>query len=227
MKLYNWDLAGFENAYSKYYYMPHLSSCDEDGHDEDGHFHDTMHECGRASCICAFEDEHITYSRLFFEGDSIFKTRAENIISSLNIPIGSKILVIGCAFGYLLEELANRRMNVWGCDTSPYIHLNTDTESTYPIYNVDVTSVGFVNEIREQTGIQYFDYAITEDVLTSYDEYGDIFSNIQSVLNPNKSLKNIIHIVDTNCGLPFVGKSLSDWNLTNDSYTWLDGNGKL
>lgn len=226
MKLYTWDLAGFENAYSKYYYMPHLSNC-VDGVDEDGHFHATMGECGRASCVCAFEDEHITYSRLFFEGDDIFKLRAENIISNLNIPIGSKILIIGCAFGYLLEELANRRMNVWGCDNSPYIHLNTDTESTYPIYNLDVTSNTFINDIRENIGIQYFDYIITEDLLTSYDEYTTIFSNIEGLLNPNKSLKNIINLVETNCGLPFIGQSLGVWRLTNDNYTWLDSNGKL
>jgi hypothetical protein len=225
MKLYTWDLNGFENAYSKYYYMPHLNSC-VDGVDDDGHFHATMGECGRASCICAFEDEHITYSRLFFEGDDIFKIRAENIVAGLNMPIGSKVLVIGCAFGYLMEELGNKRMNVWGCDTSPYIHLNTDTESTYPIYNVDVTSETFVQEIREQTGIQYFDYIITEDVLTSYDYYNDIFSNVESVLNVNKSLKNIIHIVDTKCGSPFIGQSLVEWNTVNENHSWLDGNGK-
>lgn len=226
MKLYNWDLAGFENAYSKYYYMPHLSDC-EDGVDGDGHFHDTMHECGRASCVCAFEDEHITYSRLFFEGDKIFSIRAENIINGINISVGSKILVIGCAFGYLLEELANKRMNVWGCDNSPYIHFNTDTESTYPIYNLDVTSNTFINDVREQMGMQYFDYIITEDLLTSYDEYTDIFSNIQGLLNPNKSLKNIINLVETNCGLPFVGKSIEDWRLVNDNYSWVDSNGKI
>jgi len=207
--------------------MPHLNECDSDGIDGEGHFHATLGECGRASCVCAFEDEHITYSRLFFEGDSIFKTRADNVVNILNIPNGSKILVVGCAFGYLMEELANKRMNVWGCDTSDYIHLNTDTEATYPIHNVDVTSANFLNEIREQTGIQYFDYIITEDVLTSYDEYTTIFSNIESILNPNKSLKNIIHIVDTKCGLPFIGKSLNEWNLINDSYTWLDGDAKL
>ncbi len=71
MKIYNWDLAGFEKAYSKYYYMPHLSNC-VDGVDEEGHFHDTQQECGRASCVCAFQDENITYSKLFFEQDSIF-----------------------------------------------------------------------------------------------------------------------------------------------------------
>jgi len=63
-------------------------------------------------------------------------------------------------------------------------------------------------------------------VLTSYDYYSDIFSNIESVLNVNKSLKNIIHIVDTKCGSPFIGQSLVEWNTVNENHSWLDGNGK-
>ena len=225
MKLYTWDLAGFELTYKKYYYMPHLSNCDETGHDEDGHFHDTLHECGKASCICAFEDEMITYSRLFFEDDPIFENRATKIIEKLNIPAGSSIFVVGCAFGYLMESLSDRRMNVFGCDNSPYIHFNTDTESSYPIHNIDVEDSNFTNLVRESTGMMYFDYVISEDMLTSYDSYDTIFTNLQSILKPTKPLTNILHLVETRCKEPFVVKSINDWKLVNTNHTWLDSDG--
>jgi len=228
MKLFNWDLAGFEFAYSKYYYMPHLSDC-VDGVDEDGHFHDTLHECGRASCICAFEDELITYSKLFFENDPMFKVRAEKIINKLNITPGSSIFVAGCGFGFLMEALSDKRMNVAGCDNSPYIQFNNDTESQFPIHNIDILDSNFTNLIREATGIMYFDYVICEDVLTSYDDtensYTTIFNNLQSILKPNKPLTNIVNIVDTKCGAPFVSKNLNEWTQVNNNYTWLDANG--
>jgi hypothetical protein len=221
MKIYNWDLQGFENAYSRYYYMPHLNSC-VDGVDEHGHFHSTLGECGKASCVCAFEDEIITYSRLFFEGDTIFQTRAENVINQLNIPIGSSIFVAGCGFGYLMEALSEKRMNVSGCDNSPYIHFNTETESTFPIHNVDVEDVNFVNLIREATGIMYFDYIITEDILTSYNSYDVIFNNLEGILKVNKPKTNIINIVDTNCSEPFTTKTIEEWQSVNQNYTWLN-----
>jgi hypothetical protein len=214
MKIYNWDLEGFENAYSKYYYMPHLSNC-EDGVDEHGHFHDTQHECGRASCVCAFEDEMITYSRLFFEQDPIFRNRAKNLIEELNIQAGSKIFVGGCGFGYLMEALADKRMNVWGCDNSSYIQLNIDTESSYPIHNIDLLDLDFIEKIRQETGVYYFE-----------ESYSLFFSNLEGILNPNKQKKNIVHIVDVNCGSMFVQKSIQDWNIVNSDHTWLNHEAK-
>lgn len=224
MKLYTWDLAGFENTYNRYYYMPHLNDC-VDGIDGDGHFHATLGECGKASCICAFEDEMITYSRLFFENDPVFENRSNKIIQKLNIPAGSSIFVAGCAFGYLMEALSDKRMNVFGCDNSPYIHFNTETESSYPVHNIDVEDSNFTNLVREATGMMYFDYVISEDMLTSYDSYGTIFTNFQSILKPTKPLNNIVHIVETRCNEPFIKKSINDWKLVNENHTWLDSDG--
>lgn len=229
MKLHTWDLDGFEMAYSKYYYMPHLNSCDADGIDEHGHQHTTLGECGKASCICAFEDEIITYSKLFFENDPTFKLRAESAINKLNMKPGSSIFVAGCAFGFILEALADKKMNVWGCDNSPYIHFNTETESIFNIQNIDITSNTFKDDVLNEIGVQYFDYVITEDVLTSYDNNGtqtidDILQNMVSILKPGKPLQNIIHFVDTNCGVPFLTQSLDDWKNINNNHTWLEAN---
>lgn len=229
MKLFTWDLDGFEMAYSKYYYMSHLNSCDDDGIDEHGHQHTTLGECGKASCICAFEDEIITYSKLFFEDDPTFNIRAENIINKLNIKMGSSIFVAGCAFGFLLEAFADKKMNVWGCDNSGYIHFNTETESIFTIHNIDITSNNFNNDVLSQLGVQYFDYVITEDVLTSYDNNSEpslniILQNMESILKPDKPLSNIIHLVETRCVTPFLSQPLYEWKQINTNHTWLDGN---
>lgn len=230
MKLFNWDLAGFETAYSKYYYMPHLSHC-EDGVDDDGHFHDTLHECGRASCICAFEDELITYSRLFFKEDLMFKDRVDGIIAKLNPKAGSTFFIMGAAFGYLMNELSAKKMNVWGCDNSPYIHFNTDTEADFVIHNINVLSSTFATDVETATGVSKFDYVITEDLLTSYDNDGtetidEILFNAQSILKAGKPLENIINIVTPNCASPFTTKTLVEWKNVNSNMTWLNDRGK-
>lgn len=226
MKVYNWDLNGFETAYNKYYYMESLNNCDGDGHDEDGHFHDTLRECGKASCICAFEDELITYSRLFFESNPIFKHRADNIIKLLNLPIGSTVLVAGCAFGHLLEELSERKMYPYGFDNSEYIQFNIDTEAKFPIHNIDILDTNFVNLIRESTGVMYFDCIITEDLLPTYNNvdnsYNKIFTNLELLLKPNKPLTNIIHIIDENSGHPLIEMNLDLWKEFNPTHRWLN-----
>ena len=232
MKRFEWNLDGFEFAYSKYYYMPHLNSCDDTGHDEEGHFHGTLGECGKASCVCAFEDEIITYSRLFFENDTIFRQRAENLINGLGIKPGSSVFVAGCGFGYLLNALAEKRINVWGCDNSYYIHFNTDTEADYPIHNIDVLSSTFSEDVVSATGIEKFDYVITEDLMTSYDNDGDeqswniIMQNMESILKSGKPLTNVIHIVEQNCPNPFTTKTLAEWKEVNTNHTWLETHGK-
>ncbi len=128
-----------------------------------------------------------------------------------------------------METLADKRMNVWGCDNSPYIQLNIDTEASYPIHNIDLLDSNFIELIRQETGVYYFDYVITEDVLTSYSEesYPTFFTNLEGILHPNKSKKNIIHIVDTNCGSMFTQKSLEEWNLVNEKHTWLNHEAKI
>lgn len=229
MKLFNWDLEGFEKAYNKYYYMPHLNDC-EDGVDGDGHFHDTLHECGRASCICAFEDEMITYSRLFFKEDTIFSIKTQKIIDKLNPKAGSTFFVMGAAFGYLMNELSAKKMNVWGCDNSSYIHLNTDTEADFVIHNINVLSSTFTTDVESATGVSKFDYVITEDLLTSYDNDGtetidEILFNAQSILKAGKPLENIINIVTPNCPSPFYTKTMQEWKQINQNMTWLDDHG--
>lgn len=224
MKLYEWDENGFKTAYQKYYYTVSRAP-------ENAVALATLKSCGKARCICAYVDELLTYSRAFFENDKTFSIRAENLITQFNIPIGSTILVVGCAFGFLLEELSKKGMNVVGIDNSHYIQTKKNKEAIFPIRNVDVTSNNFKTEIKRFTKIEEYDYIITEDMISSYDNqggtYNKIFTNLESVLDPISPKSNIIHIVELNVGSSFVSKTMDEWRLVNRNHTWVDGMGKL
>jgi 2-polyprenyl-3-methyl-5-hydroxy-6-metoxy-1,4-benzoquinol methylase len=208
MLLYTWDKAGFEKAYWRQYYR--------------------QRGCGAArahNCRCAEVD--ITYSRLFFEDDQLFNVRAQNIVTNCNIPEGSDIFVGGCALGFLMEALKTLGMNVWGCDSSRYIHTIKNKEKVkFAIHDVSLTEAQFVTKTRNATGAMWFDYVITEDVLTSHDSYTGIFNNIEGILNPSVPKSNIIHLVDTNALPPFEQKTLEEWRTLNANHTWLNGLGE-
>lgn len=209
MQIYEWDKPGFETAYLKHYYK--LKGC--------GAIH-------RKSCACT--DSTISYGRIFFQDDNIFKLRAENLISKLNLQSGSDVLVIGCALGYLMEELKNKGMNVWGCDNSQYIQTTKNRpgeDVQFPIHNIDVLDSNFVSKITRATGASWFDVVITEDVLTSHDEYATILNHCETMLNPDSPKTNIVHIVDTTTSAPFINKTVEEWKSINTNHTWLNSFG--
>jgi 2-polyprenyl-3-methyl-5-hydroxy-6-metoxy-1,4-benzoquinol methylase len=204
MQIYSWDKVGFESAYWKQYYK--------------------QKGCGAArahNCQCSEID--ITYSRLFFEDDKLFKVRAENIVNKLQLQESTDIFVVGCALGFLMEELRNMGMNVWGCDNSHFIHtIKNKEKARTPIHNISILDADFTNKVRNATGAMWFDVIITEDLLTSHDSYTEIFNNCESILNPNKTKTNIVHLVDTNTKTPFMSKPLNKWKELNTNYTWLN-----
>lgn len=211
MQIYTWDQSGYTKAYSRYYYK--LRGC--------GARH-------RRSCICT--DSTISYGRLFFEDNIFFKQRAENIVNRFDIKTGSKIFVVGCAFGYLMEELSKLGMKVWGCDNSQYIQINKNKpaeKNQFDIHNISVLDNNFVLQVKKSTGIDSFDYIITEDVLTSHDEYSQIINNCKSLLTTGLPENRVIHLVDIGAGSPFVSKTYEQWKSINPNQSWVDGFGKV
>lgn len=208
MQIFQWDRNGFEQTYSKSYYR--------------------ARGCGAVKArACGCTDYQISYSRQFFEDDQLFKVRAENIINYLQLPIGSDIFVVGCALGLLMEELKLLGMNVWGCDSSQYIHtIKNKEKAKFPIHNIDVTTPNFVSLVGSKTGATWFNVVITEDLLSSHTSYNQILDNCEGILEPGASLSKIVHIVDTNVTVPFTVKSEAQWVSTRDTHTWLDVIGK-
>lgn len=84
-----------------------------------------------------------------------------------------KILVAGCGYGYLLDELtALGYTDVWGCDASAYAI--TKAQEVLPpalaarVIQADITVRSQVNALRSAAGLsgnQRFAAVITEDVL--------------------------------------------------------------
>jgi len=210
LQIYTWDKAGYSNAYSRYYYK--LKGC--------GARH-------RRTCICT--DSSITYCRTFFEDNLFFKDRAQNIVVKLNIIPGKKVFVVGCGFGFLMEELGKMGVKVWGCDNSQYIQSNKNKpseKSDYDIFNISALDNNFANDVKKVSGITSFDYVITEDVLTSHNEYTTILNNCESLLTPGLPSSNVIHLVDLTTNTPFIRKTYTEWKNINPNHTWLDAFGK-
>lgn len=206
-QIYTWDRQGFEASYWRYYYK--------------------IRGCGastKSNCRCS--DSYVTYSRKFFDNNDLFKERAEKVIQKLGLPQGSKVLVVGCALGYLMEELQKLKMIPYGFDSSSYIRGTKNQEKVkFDIPDIDVLSNTFKNEINRAFGTTEFDCVITEDVLPSHNTFDKIFSNCESVLKVGLPKTRIVHIVQTEAISPFTSKTHNEWKQINPSHTWLNQNG--
>lgn len=83
-----------------------------------------------------------------------------------------KMLVAGCGFGYLVDELVSRGWDAWGCDASTYA-INRGKELLPAIANRllvgDILVRNSLAAVRTSAGLsgnQRFAVTVTEDVLT-------------------------------------------------------------
>lgn len=97
----------------------------------------------------------------------------QKLDARIGASLGSKFLVAGCGFGFMLPkmvELGATFANVWGCDTSPYIHANKATQApagyASRILNIDILAgpTAFRNDIGGNGKVAW---VISEYVLTS------------------------------------------------------------
>lgn len=206
-QIYNWNVQGFRDTYEKYYYK--------------------SRECRAKlmrSCACTGRME--TYSRNFFTSMKLFEMRATHIVQHFNLSPGSRVLVAGCAFGFLMEELQKLGMVPYGFDNSAYIQQLAKTPKNpmkvqFPIHNINIASTSFTQEIQQATGHSTFDCVVTEDVLPSFNNFTQIITNCNTV-----SL-NVFHIIDLDCGEVFTKKLATEWILVNPSHTWATHEGEV
>ena len=206
-QIYTWDKTGFEAAYWKYFYK--------------------LRGCGASRAHnCKCNDTYITYSRNFFETNEMFRERATKLVNHISLPQGSKVLVVGAALGYLVEELQKLGMEPYGIDNSQYIKSIKNKEKVkFDIDDVSIISNSFMTEMTREVGITQFDCVITEDVLPSHDSWTKIFQNCEAVLKTGLNKSNIVHIVQVDSGAGFTSKTLQQWKALNTNHTWLDQNG--
>ena len=156
----------------------------------------------------------------------MFKERAEKVISATSLPAGSSVLVVGCALGYLMEELLKLKMVPYGFDNSTYIRGAKNQEKVkFDIADIDILDVNIKTKVNRAFRIDQFDCVITEDVLPSHDSFNTIFANCESLLKPNLPKSRIVHIVQTDAAAPFTSYSLAGWKQLNANHTWLNQNG--
>lgn len=204
-QIYNWNAQGFRDSYEKYVYK--------------------QKGCGAKhvrSCVC--NGKLATYTRQYFTSMKLFEVRAQRILQHFELAKGSRILVAGCALGFLMEELQKLGMVVYGFDSSNYIQqLVKDPKNPekvkFPIYDIDLASINFVQEIQNATGHTTFDCIITEDVLPSFNNFTQIINNCDAVS------QNVFHIVDLDCGEVFTNKTIEEWILVNPLHTWANYEG--
>lgn len=206
-QIYTWNKEGFENTYWKYFYK--------------------VRGCGASHArTCKCNDTYITYSRNFFETNEMFKERAVKVVNTLSLPVGSTILVVGCALGYLMEELKKLGMECYGIDNSTYIKSIKNKEKVkFDIADVSISGATFAHEMNREVGVTQFDCVITEDVLPSHDSWDLIFSNCESVLKSSLNKNRIVHIVEVNAGAGLTSKPFTEWKKLKTTHTWMDQNG--
>ena len=172
-----------------------------------------------------------------------FNTWNENIRSlgtKLNLSFGSSILLVGCGFGYTMEEAKALGVNkIWGADTSPYIQANKATQSAPEIapliLNIDVTHPDALTQLRPFVGGSgRVNWVITELVVESL-----LSAELTTFLNACDSLRTgtggVAHIVACKMDTPVGGlsphkdsplwqRTLEEWAAERPSHYWLDWN---
>lgn len=183
--------------------------------------------CGAAmprNCKC--QTTFISYSRKFFETNSLFNERARKVIQKLDLPKGSTVLVVGCALGYLMDEFERLGMVPYGFDNSTYIiGLKNKEKVRHEIPNIDILSNNIASQVNTHFGTNKFDCIVTEDVLPSHNSFNEIFTNCELLLKTDKPKTNIVHIVQENAESPFTSKTMQQWTELKPTHTWLNQNG--
>lgn len=137
--------------------------------------------------------------------------------SSINSLKNAKILIAGCGFGGLVEELmSNRQFNdVWGFDASTYaVGRNTYPSRSSRILQGDVLSSQSMSSVARDAGLrgnQRFSLAITEDLLPCMASLAEVQT---ALINLRAISQTVAHVIS--CW------NVNDWGIGN-TYRHADG----
>ena len=159
-----------------------------------------------------------------------------DVLETLGIQPTDRILIAGCAFGFIIEILKERGYpNVYGVDSSSHIESNlgavADGDSV--IISDDITGVGRVKSaLKKATGDDEFHWVISESVLESYEdkEITTITGSIATYMYNTEPVSQAVHFVmdvidparpDEYIDPAFNQKTLEEWNAMNPDQTWI------
>jgi len=158
--------------------------------------------------------------------DKLTPQSAVNFLKSLDTDFNDTILVIGAAFGFVVEEwIKQGYKNVFALDTSAWIQQEKKNNATVEIYNIDITSTIGKQEAKALIDGAKFNWAISENVLTILsDKECVILTNSMRTLS-----KNVVHLVQCKSEkqekrFPHNWKSKEEWELFLPNTTIVDLN---
>lgn len=124
-----------------------------------------------------------------------FRQRWSALVSAFGIQPTDRVLVVGCAFGYLMDAANDAGHSlIWGIDNSPYVASAKGVESSgnQVIVEADIRGLGLRNTFRQLTGDDEFHWVVTEDVIACYPTDDSEGAN-QNVLNLAPLLETLLY----------------------------------
>jgi len=121
---------------------------------------------GRIASIEDFEQGglYTSYTRYPF-----FKERATNLKGRITT---GKVLIVGCGWGYLVDELVKLGIDAWGIEISQYAVDKAQTvipDNAYRIIKGDASIVADMDRVKTASGLnknQKFYLVVSEDMFT-------------------------------------------------------------
>lgn len=177
-----------------------------------------------------------TYGREFYVADWQFGTR-KDWMTGYGLDNNASILVIGCGFGFLIEELINAGItDTWGIEGgSFYWDAAQDAEWGTGIKARVVndwigsgTEQASLEAIGAGNAQEKFDWVVDEDAATMHSdaELPAFIAGCEARLQGN-ARGRIVHLVTT-VGLYGPGnqavnwKTLAEWKAVEPAHTWVD-----
>lgn len=136
----------------------------------------------------------------------IIINRADDIEAQTGLVNGKDVLVVACAFGYLVNELANRGATVTGLDISSYAI--GQAETLFPALNfvtTDALTTGFSNNV--------FDLIIANGIIMCMPNQStlmSLFTELKRILKGNGSLYALSDLTPP-WYIVFTNEELEEW----------------
>lgn len=171
-----------------------------------------------------------------------FRRRWRHLLDNFSIDTNHRVLVVGAAFGFLIEE-AHRAgyNNVWGLDSSPHCEADPNGEKAPTVdiiwRSIRAPQATLESDFQTVTGATRFRWIIVEDVDTSKTDtvVGEIAAACELYLQPTVDSDHVIHMVtpisqggSANPTYPDMNwKTLENWKLLVPTHSWMTVGGRV
>jgi len=169
----------------------------------DGRYQSLSHNAG-----------YTTYERWYHDGSNNFDLMAVDILNRYAVG-NKKILEIGCAKGFLVEDLRNRGIDAFGVDVSQYCY-NQANPSVQPYLTVVDIRIGqstFLSDFNNN----YFSLIIGMNMLCCFSD-AEITSMVTQL---NRISSDQFYVISENANTVYYNsKTIQQWR---DSFSWEQG----